>query len=237
MRVLLQLALSAECPSRFVSHVLGGFSGEELGRIHRSHWRYAGIALAALQDDCLAACALDASRWLRSATPEHVQAIGGEAWWRLWDRLWSVSQQVPRTIEGDEIDLWIDLAINHPAGVLAEALLSRLWSLELRTGSGIPNEFSDRFDIILSGETLAHQLAQVILASRLPQLFQLDRDCAVTKLIPLMHIGSKAETPGLWQGYLWAPRLWPDLLMAIKRPFLDALAHSSTLGGEHGRQL
>jgi hypothetical protein len=52
-----------------------------------------------------------------------------------------------------------------------------------------------------------------------------------------MHIGSKEETPGLWQGYLWAPRLWPDLLMALKGPFLEALAHSSALGGEHGHQL
>jgi len=236
VRVLLQLALSAECPSRFVSQVLGGFSGDDIGRIHRSHWRYAGMALAALQEDCLAACALDASRWLRSATPEHVQAIGGDAWWRLWDRLWSVSQQALSTVEGDGIP-WIDLAISHPGGVLAEVLLSHLWSLELRTGSGIPNAFSDRLDIILSGEPLAHQLARVILASRLPGLFQLDRNWAVTKLIPLMHIGSKEETPGLWQGYLWAPRLWPDLLMAIKRPLLDALAHSSLLGGEHGREL
>jgi len=50
-------------------------------------------------------------------------------------------------------------------------------------------------------------------------------------------MGSREETPGLWQGYLWAPRLWPDLLLAIKGPFLEALAHSSTLGGEHGHQL
>lgn len=237
VRVLLQLALSGKCPSRFVSQVLNGFSGEKMGRFQRSHWRYASMALAALQDNCLAECAIDASRWLQSATPDHIEAIGGEAWWVLWDRMWSVSQQVPRTVEGEEIDRWVGLAINHPAGVLAEALLSRLWSLELRTGSGIPDEFVDRFDIMLSGETLAHQLARVILASRLPQLFQLDQNWVVEKLIPLMHVGSKAETPGLWQGYLWAPRLWPDLLMAIKRPFLDALAHSSTLGGEHGRQL
>src|SRR5262245_54677354 len=137
---------------------------------------------------------------------------------------------MPRTSGGDELYRWVGLAINHPAGVLAEALLSRLWSLELRTGSGIPNEFADHFDIILSGDTLAHQLARVILASCLPQLFQLDQHWAVAKLIPLMHMGSKEETPGLWQGYLWAPRLWPDLLMAIKRPFLDVLAHSSVLG-------
>jgi hypothetical protein len=56
----------------------------------------------------------------------------------LWERLWSVSQQVPRTVEGYEVDRWVGLAINHPAGELAEALLSRLWSLELRIGSGIP---------------------------------------------------------------------------------------------------
>jgi hypothetical protein len=42
-----------------------------------------------------------------------------------------------------------------------------LWSLELRIGSGIPNAFADRFDIMLSGETFAHHLAHVILASRL----------------------------------------------------------------------
>jgi hypothetical protein len=237
VRVFLQLALSGECPSRFVSQVLGGFSGEELGHFHRSHWRYTGKALASLQDNCLAECAIDAARWLRSVTPDHVLAIGEEAWWALWDRLWSVSQQMPRTGGEDEIDRWVGLAINHPAGVLAEALLAKLWSLELRTGSGIPNEFADRFDIMLSGETFAHQLARVILASRLPQLFQLDQHWAVAKLIPLMHMGSKAETPGLWQGYLWAPRLWPDLLMAVKGPFLEALTHSSALGDEHGRQL
>lgn len=195
------------------------------------------MALAALQDDCLVECAIDASRWFQVATPDHVEVIGGEAWWALWDRLWSVSQQVPRTVEGDEIDRWVGLAINHPSGVLTEALLSKLWSLELRIGSGIPDEFAVRFGMMLSGDTLAHKLARVILASRLAQLFQLDPYWVVAQLIPLMHIGSKEETPGLWQGYLWAPRLWPDLLMAIKRPFLDALAHSSTLGDAHGRNL
>jgi hypothetical protein len=34
-----------------------------------------------------------------------------------------------------------------------------------------------------------------------------------------------------------APRLWPDLLMAIKGPSLDMLAQSSTLGSEYGTQL
>jgi hypothetical protein len=237
VRVLLQLALSGECPSRFVSQVLGGFSGETLGCLHRSHWRYTGMALTAFQDDCLAECAIDASRWLQSAIPNHAEAIGEQVWWVLWDRLWSVSQQVPRTVEGDEIDRWVDRAINHPSGILTEALLARLWSLELQIGSGIPNEFADRFNNMLSGDTLAHQLARVILASRLPQLFQLDQHWTVTKLIPLMHFGSKEETPGLWQGYLWAPRLCPDLLMALKRPLLGALAHSSALGREHGRML
>jgi hypothetical protein len=236
VRVFLQLARSGRCPSGFVSVVLDGFNGEGLGRLHTSHWRYAGMAMAALQDDCLRECALDAARWLRSA-PDHVRAIGIEAWWALWDRLWSVSQQVARSGGEGEIDRWVGLAINHPSGVLAEVLLARLWSLELRTASGIPNEVADRFDIMLSGETLAHRLARVILASRLPQLFQLDQRWAAAKLIPLMHIGSKEETPGLWQGYLWAPRLWPDLLMAIKGPLLEALAHSSTLGGEYGSQL
>jgi hypothetical protein len=37
--------------------------------------------------------------------------------------LWSVSQQVPRTGGGDESDRWVTLAINHPAGILAESLL------------------------------------------------------------------------------------------------------------------
>jgi hypothetical protein len=237
VRAILQLARSGRCPSHFISSILDGFSGEELGRFRTSHWRYAGVALAVLQDDCLQECAIDAAHWLQSATPDHIEAIGSESWWALWDRLWSVSQRVPRTVEGDELDRWVDLAINYPAGILAEAMLSRLWSLELRAGSGVPSEFADRFDIILSGDTLSHQLARVILASRLPQLFQLDQRWVVAKLIPLMHVGAKEETPGLWQGYLWAPRLWPDLLMAIKEPFVDLLAQSSTLGGEYGSQL
>jgi hypothetical protein len=76
---------------------------------------------------------------------------------------------------------------------LTQNLLSRLWSLELRAGSGVPNEFADRFDSILSGDTLAHQLARVILTSRLRQLFQLDQRWVVAKVIPLMHIGSKED--------------------------------------------
>lgn len=69
------------------------------------------------------------------------------------------------------------------------------------------------------------------------QLFQLDAPWVAEKLVPLMRWGEKPETPGLWQGYLWAPRLWPDLLASTKEVLLSALANSAQVGEQAGRNL
>lgn len=238
VRMLLELGKSGTCIPQILSRALSGFENPDQRKVKRSHWRYAGKALSQLPDDCLVQEARSVTDWLRNATPEYVGDITPDTWWALWDRLWAMELNNPDA-EGvqDGVERWVGAAINRPAGILTEVLLSNLWSLKLETGSGLPDEYASRFNVMMSGDSYACQLARVILASRLSQLFQLEATWVTETLIPLMQWGAKPETPGLWQGYLWGARLWPDLLLALKAALLSALEQSSAVGDQSGRNL
>jgi len=238
IRILMELGKSGSCIPNVISTTLNGFEKLDQQKICASHWRYAGRAILTLHDQCLIQDLWGATRWLRSATPDYVSVVTSTAWWAIWDRLWALCliNTIDEAIQ-DNGERWVGAAINNPAGILTETFLAHLWSQKFETGSSLPNEYVTRFNSMLDGDSYAHKLTRVILASRLPQLFKLDPTWASERFIPLMQWGAKDETPGLWQGYLWAPRLGADFLACFKDVLLSALRHSSDIGGTSGRNL
>ncbi len=144
----------------------------------------------------------------------------------LWTKAWSVIDR-SRPDTGDLDDPLTD-ALNHAAGKLAEAALIRLWKYQPEVGGGLPRPVRPYFDAIADDPN--GQLGRVMLATRLYDLFAIDRGWVGEHLIPLLSLQSSEEARGLWSAYGWSPIVGPDLLRAFKGPFLEFLRD----GDEHG---
>ena len=76
----------------------------------------------------------------------------------------------------------------------------------------------------------------VRMASQLLSLFRVDRIWTESHLLPLFDWNSDAtEAKAAWEGFLWAPRLYPPLLVGIKPQFLETARHFEELN-EHQNQ-
>ena len=71
---------------------------------------------------------------------------------------------------------------------------------------------------------------RVVLASRLISLFRVDKDWSEKHLLPLFDWSADSnEAKAVWEGFLWAPRLYRPLLIAFKENFLDTAHHYSEI--------
>jgi len=207
---------------------IGGFRSSEP---QFSIWDNLNKPLSTIPDALVREIASPLAYYLRDQTKE--LPVDKEAfYWTLWDAL------LPHAVQrdGGEFRNAVTAAINHPVGYLAEALIDRLWARKPTNNQMLPELFKKRAYLLIAGKSDAHLLGKVILASRLKDLFLIDRTWASDNLIPLFNWESESTARAVWQGYLWAPRMTPDLLAVMKDYFLEALKRHETLGGS-GKKL
>jgi len=140
----------------------------------------------------------------------------------LWLRAWSGVSKTYSQI-GDLDDLLTE-ALNHSAGILAEAALVRLWKYEPKTGAGFPAQVRPYFDAI-DDDPEGH-LGRVMLATRLYHLFAVDPIWTREHLLSRLSPADSDEARDLWSAYGWSPTVGPDLLEAYKGSFLDMLCRA-----------
>jgi len=150
----------------------------------------------------------------------------------IWDAALPPSLKVPTMDDKNRVTA----AINHPTGVLVEALFDVLGSRELERGQGIAADVRSRLDTVLDARGGAGQVGRVIIASRLALLFDLDPIWTRSRLIPFFSWDVPEEAKGAWQGYLWSPWLRPSLWAVLKPPFLETFRHLDELG-ERGHRI
>lgn len=170
-----------------------------------------------------AACAI--SRGIKNITP----TASGD---RLDQLLPLIEGLLP--IANAEAEIWDDhvhSAINHASGQLTEALVDLLASRSPKANELLPPDLRPYFDLIVSGQGNGFHLGRVILASRLYFLYAVDPAWTRNYLLPFFDWGS-SESIGLWQGYLWGPRLSPDLFNELKVNYLKAFEHLEEFGRE-----
>ena len=137
----------------------------------------------------------------------------------LWTKAWSGKGEVePESVDSEDP---VTDALNHPAGKLVEAAMTRLRKYEPLSGPGIPGEVRPYFDAI--GEDPGGDLGRVMLATRLHYLFAIDPDWTMEHMIARLRPGQSQEAGNLWSAYGWSPSLGPDLLRAFRGPFLEIL--------------
>lgn len=122
-------------------------------------------------------------------------------------------------------------AINHPVGMVTQALVNIWFNRNPGDNDGLPTDLKPLFTRLC--EPMHHQYVhgRVLLASNLIALYRVDPVWTSTTLIPLMSWSNDVqEARGLWEGFLWSPRLHPQLLLAIKPHLLATAAHYENLG-------
>jgi hypothetical protein len=130
----------------------------------------------------------------------------------------------------------VDDAINHPVGQITEALLDSFFSTKPSANSSLPRELRDIFARFFNPKSGVFRHARVILASRIPGLYSVDRDWTIEHLLPLLDwSASESQAAAAWRGFLWSPRITPDLFSAIRTALFATSAHYLSLG-ESARQ-
>lgn len=178
------------------------------------------LRLSRLPGNAVRSLAHDVGRWGREAFPGIYKDDEPLAW-RVYDHFLSglktedgvgsrssigVMRVAGRLVERSRRT--IDHAINSPIGNLTDGLLSALNSLALGQGSGIPQAFMSRLEVLthFPGEGGDHAVA--ILCRRLPWLHCLDPDWVEHTILPWFDFGNDKAEPA-WNGYLAAAQIPP----------------------------
>ena len=138
----------------------------------------------------------------------------------LWDHL-------DRDETHEELDDWLHMAINHPAGVLAEFWLG---SLEIwrRQQAPLPKTLSDEHSMALSrivqDRTLAGRLGRSFLAGQFAFLLVVDEAWTKENLLPFFYADSNVyDFQATWDGFLPWGRLNPAVADHLGDAFLKAV--------------
>lgn len=138
--------------------------------------------------------------------------------------------------DGLETDQPVTEAINHPVGQVTEALLNIWFKQEPNDNDLLPENIKLFFTQLCDTEIKQFRHGRVLLASRLIALFRVDRRWVESHLLAFFDWSvDSSEAKALWEGFLWSPRLYRPLLIALKKQFLETAQHFSELG-DHSRQ-
>ena len=207
---------------------LSGFGGEQ---VYARSWHELSPILLEAPNGFYSEAVRPLSWWLRDAT-KSLKIDEEHTFWRIWDRLTSVAG----SLELGNIDDPVSNAINAPVGILTESLLDRIWARRPKVGGGFDETIRPRITLLANGEEPSYVFCRVILASRLQVLFAIDQEWCSVNLLRYFDWDKSAEASRMWEGYLWVPKINPDLLAAIKKDMLKALAEKDHLG-KHGLQI
>ena len=138
----------------------------------------------------------------------------------------SLWRHLDRDVRLEEVG-WLNTAINHPAGVLAQFWLESL-SFWRRHQDPSPKVMSDEYREALSGivqdPTVPGRLGRSILAGQFAFLLAADERWTKENLIPLFgNRDNIADFQAVWDGFLTRGRLYPTVAENLQDAFLEAV--------------
>lgn len=231
---LRQLALRDIWPLRYWREALQVW-GEDASVVRA--WRLASPLIGTMPDSVVRQLADAVTSWLRAAS----KSID-----RHEPVLVSMCLRILALPVADEAAIWrgdgepmqepVAEAINHPVGHVTEALLNLWFKRKPSDGDGLSADILPLFTEICDVQVRRFRHGRVLLASRVIALFRVDRPWTEQYLLPRFDWAiDRAEAKAVWEGFLWSPRLYGPLLVALKSEFLESAHHYGELG-EHGRQ-
>lgn len=230
---LCDLANNGEWPAERWRDALQVWSEE--GMVARS-WRYAAALVQTMPDAVLQEIVHGVAWWTEAASKsinQHENIL-----LNLCRRILTLPLEADSGVkggDGEPLGAPVTEAINHPIGIVAQALLNLWFQGKPSDGDRLPAEIEPFFTDLCDVRVARFRHGRVLLGSHLIALFRVDLGWTKQHLLPLFNWNNPAEAKAVWEGFLWSPRLYPPLLMAFKPQFLECANHYAELG-EHARQ-
>lgn len=231
---LCELAQNDRWPADRWREALQTWSQDDM--IQRS-WHYAAQLVQTLPNSVIQDIAHSVTRWMEAVSKSinshevilldmcrHILALPLEAG--------SGSHTIRN---GEEIYDPVGSAINHPVGHITQVLINLWFRRNPNDDDQLPTDIKPFFSEICDMQVERFRHGRVLLGSRLISLFRVDRAWTEQYLLPIFSWSNLAEANAVWEGFLWSPRIYQPLLIALKPQFLDSANHYTDLG-EHRRQ-
>lgn len=138
--------------------------------------------------------------------------------------------------DDEETDQPVSKAINHPIGHITQGLINLWLNRKPNDEDKLPGDIEPFFTRLCEPRLVKFRHGRVLLASRLIALFRVDHPWTESHLLQFFEWeNNPSEAKALWEGFLWSPRLYRPLLIALKTEFLNT-AHHYTQLNEHRQQ-
>lgn len=224
----LSLSLGALCglakegvwPKERWNQALQAWSDERM--ILRS-WKYAAPLIKNMPEDVLLGLAHTLSRWLQVASKSIERHK--DIFLEICESLLAVP-----SVKGITSDEPIEEAFNHPVGRITLALINFWLATKPSDNDLLPGDIKQLFTKICSCDEERFYYGRILLALYLVSLFRVDQDWTKQNLLPFFKWEDSDEAPAMWQGFLFSPRLYPPLFIAIKQDFLKSTKNYENLG-------
>lgn len=206
----------------------------EKGMVLRS-WRYAAPLVQTMPDVALQEISHSVTWWIDTISKSI--NLHEEIFLRLCRRILGLSFETSAGSlrNGELVDQPVSDAINHPVGQVTQALINLWFTRNPNDNDRLPIDIEPLFTQLCDVGVDKFRHGRVILSSRLIPIFRVDRPWAEQYLLPLLSWDNPVEAKAVWEGFLWSPRLYPPLMVAFKKQFLESASHYAELG-EHRQQ-
>lgn len=200
-------------------------------------WRYAAPLVQDMPDTVVKELAHSVTWWLQvvSKSIDRHEAILLNMCQRVLDLPLDTDSGIRRG-DGEALHQPVTEAINHPIGHITQALIDLWFKREPNDGDGLPADIGHLFTQLCDVRVERFSHGRVLLASQLIALYRVDRKWTEQWVLPRFDwAADAAAAKAVWEGFLWSPRLYWPLLVALKPNFLETARHYGELG-EHSQQ-
>jgi hypothetical protein len=117
-------------------------------------------------------------------------------------------------------------AINHPIGLVTEALLRAWYRTSPSDGDLLSGEFKVIFSTLCEPCIDGYRYGRHLLSTHLISLYRVDPEWTEKFLLPYFDwVKSIQEARSSWQGFLWSPRFYGPLFEVLGATFLKTSQH------------
>jgi hypothetical protein len=219
---LCQLVRAGEWPLEPWRRALQTWCHEPLAR---KAFRRLGKLVSSAPDDTLKQLAHPVSGWLHAAAKD----VGDnrKAFFTLTERTIALHRDDKLDAEHDPVSF----AINHPVGIVVQALFAWWHAQGLEDNQGVGSPIRPIFEGLCDPGVPIFRHGRVILAARAILLFRVDRAWTEQQVLPLFDWSQSAdEARAAWCGFLWTAQAYLPLLAALKPQLLAVANHYDDLG-------
>ena len=198
-------------------------------RLVERTWMYGASFIQAMPSTVIISIIHSLSRWIEAAS--ELTDLHRDIFLKICNQILELTLENEGPSNDDQP---VFSAINHPVGHATYTLIN-LWFIKKPNDHDLlPADIKPFFTKLCDVEKSIYKHGRVLLASRLISLYRVDKKWTETYLLPLFD-WQNHEAKGVWEGFLWSPRLYVPLMVDLKQAFLKTVNHYNQLG-EHKQQ-